>query len=137
MTSTEIAYFALLVSLLSLIVSFLTLHRDRHVLRAWAVPIQESDGLVYLQVTVSNSGKRPVSITHVLLRPAGHPGLFLDFAPKGHCKIDVGESRGCRIAPTGLPVTWSSVKEVRQIGIHVQDALGKLHRVRWQGKDPS
>ena len=137
MTSDQIAYLALLASLISLIVSFLTLNRDRHVVSVRAVPVEDPKGTCNLHVTVSNSGKRPISINHVLIRPSGSPGLFVNFAPSGQNRIDVGESRSCQISPTELPTTWSSVRELRRLDVYVQDALGKQHKAVWEGKDPA
>ncbi len=133
MTSDQISYLALIASVISLIVSFLTLYRDRHVISVWAVPVGDSNGIYSLQVTVMNSGKRPVSINHVLIKPPGHRSLVLNFAPNGQNRIDVGESRTCQIKPTGLPITWSSSEELRSFNIYVQDAIGKKHPAIWVG----
>jgi len=136
MTSDQISYLALLASIVSLIVSFLTLYRDRHVISVRAVPIGNSNGSFDLNISVSNSGKRPISINNVLLKPSNHPGLFLAFAPNGQNRIDVGDSRSCQITSSSLsnlPVSWSSVKELRSFEIYVQDAIGKKHKATWEG----
>ncbi|MBB3825079.1 hypothetical protein [Xanthomonas arboricola] len=137
MTSDQIAYLALLASVISLIVSFLTLYRDRHVVSVRAVPVEDPIGIYNLNISVSNSGKRPISINHVLIRPSGEPGLFVNFAPHGQNRIDVGESRSCQISPTGLPISWSSIRELRKLDVYVQDAIGKQHKAVWEGKDPA
>ena len=133
MTAEQIAYFALLASIVSLVISFLTLYRDRHVISVRAVPFESSKGVYNLNVTVANSGRRPISINHVLLRPPGDPGVFVDFAPNGQNRIDVGESRSCQVSPVGLPVSWSSVAELRGLDVYVQDAIGKKHKAVWEG----
>ena len=132
MAPEQIAYLALIASIISLIVSFLTLYRDRHVFSVRAVPVGDSNGTYSLHVTVMNSGKRPISINHVLIRPPGQPGLFLNFAPNGQNRIDVGESRSCQIKPSGLSVSWSTSEELRSYNIYVQDAIGKKHMATWE-----
>lgn len=134
MATEQIAYLALFVSIASLVVSFLNLYRDRHVVRVRAVAVVGLDGVPELNVSVSNSGKRPISITHVLLRPPRHPGLYLNFAANGQNRVDVGESRSCQIRPTGLPVTRSTLRELHSLDVYVKDAVGKLHKATFQGK---
>lgn len=133
MNSDYVAYLALIVSLFSLVVSFLTLYRDRHVVRARADAVVDLQGVCHLLVSVSNSGKRPISITHVLLRPPSHPGMFVNFSPSGSVRLDVGESKGCQINPTGLPVTWSNIEELRRLEVFVDDAVGKRHKATFSG----
>jgi hypothetical protein len=132
MNADQIAYLALLTSVISLVVSFLTLYRDRHEISVRAVPFESGIGVYGLHVSVSNSGRRPISVTHVLLRPPGKPGLFLNFSPEGACRIDVGEVRSCNISPTGLPVSWSNITELRGLDVFVQDAIGKKHKAVWE-----
>jgi hypothetical protein len=134
MTADQIAYLALLTSFVALVVSFLTLYRDRHVISVRAVPVETSTGVYSLHVTVSNSGRRPISVTHVLLVPPGHPGLYVNFGPTGSERIDVGESRGITISPIGLPISWKGVHELREFRVSVQDAIGKKHRAVWEGR---
>tara|TARA_B100001059_G_scaffold214594_1_gene231476 strand:+ start:192 stop:614 length:423 start_codon:yes stop_codon:yes gene_type:complete len=139
MSSEYISYLALLTAIVSLVVSFLALHRDRHVVRVRAVPIGNIDGTFNLNVSVSNSGKRPISINHVLLKPKDHPGLFLAFSENGNNKIDVGESKSCQVDPRQLKgqlqkFTWRTVQELRAIEVYVQDAIGKKHKAVWEGK---
>lgn len=133
MTSEQIAYSALIASTISLIVSFLTLYRDRHVVSVRAVPVGDSNGIYSLHRTVMNSGKRPISINHVLIRPPCQPGLFLSFVPNGQGRIDVVESRSCQIKPDDLPVSWSTIKELRSFNIYALDAIGKKHLATWEG----
>ena len=102
--------------------------------RVRAVAVVASDGVPELNVTVSNSGKRAISINHVLLRPPGHPGLFLNFSTNGQNRVDVGESRSCQIRPSGLPVTWSTLLELHRLDVFVEDAVGKRHKAIFQGK---
>lgn len=128
MTSDYVAYLALLASLVSLVVSFLTLYRDRHIVRASADAVIDLQGICHLLVSVNNSGKRPISINHVLLRPHGHPGMFVNFSPSGAVRLDVGESKGCQISPTGLPVTWCNLEELRRLEVFVDDAVGKRYK---------
>lgn len=134
MDSNYISYLALITAVVSLIVSFVSLHRDRHVVTVRAVPIELEKGVLCLHVSVSNGGKRPISITHVLLRPEGKPGLYLNFAPEGFARVDVGEVRSCTVNPQGLPVTWTNAVELRKLKISVEDALGKKHDAKWVGQ---
>lgn len=133
MNADQIAYLALLTSVISLVVSFLALYRDRHEISVRAVPFESENGINSLHVSVSNSGRRPISITHVLLRPPGKPGLSLSFSPEGACRIDVGEVRSCNISPTGLRVSWSNITELRGLHVFVHDAIGKNHKAVWEG----
>ncbi len=135
MNSDSVAYLALLVSLVSLVVSFLTLYRDRHVVRARADAVIDLHGVCHLLVAVSNSGKRPISINYVLLRPAGHPGMFVNFSPTGPVRLDVGESRGCQISPTGLPITWQNLEELSRLEVFVDDAVGRRYRAAFNGNE--
>ena len=140
MTPEQISYLAFLTSIVSLVVAFLALYRDRHIVSVRAVPVGNLDGSFNLNVSVANSGKRPISVNHVLIKPPSHPGLFLNFAPKGENRIDVGESRSCQINPSSLsnlPFSWRSVKELRTFDIFVQDALGKKHKAVWEGSGKS
>jgi len=132
MNTDQIAYLALLTSVVSLVVSFVTLRRDRHVISVRAVPIELTQGIFHLHISVSNSGRRPISVTHVSLQPPGKDGLSLEFSPQGACRIDVGEVRACSINPMGLPVSWASVAELRTFQIFVLDAVGKKHKAAWQ-----
>ncbi|WP_139163039.1 hypothetical protein [Desulfonatronum thiosulfatophilum] len=134
MTTEQIAYFALLSSIVSLVVSFLNLYRDRHVVRVRAVAVMDLNGVPELNVSVSNCGKRAISINHVLLRPPGHPGLYLNFSPNGQNRVDVGESRSCQIHPAGLPVKWATLQELHSINVYVEDAVGKQHKATFQGR---
>lgn len=135
MNADQIAYLALMVSVASLVVSFMTLYRDRHVVRVRAVSFFDTQGVCNLQVTVSNSGRRPISINHVLLRPPGHPGLYLAFAPNGQNQVDVGESKSCQISPIGLPISvWTTLEELHKCKVFVEDAIGKQHKARFSGK---
>ena len=134
MAADHIAYLALLASLVSLVVSFLALYRDRHEVRARADAVIDLQGVCNLLVSVSNSGKRPISINHVLIRPPGHPGMYVNFSSNGQNRVDVGESRGCEISPIGLPVTWASLEELRSLEVFVADAVGKLHKATFQGQ---
>lgn len=134
MTTDHVAYLALLASLVSLVVSFLTLYRDRHVVRATADAVINLQGVCNLIVSVSNSGKRPISINHVLIRPPGHPGMYINFSPNGQNRVDVGESRGCEICPTGLPITWANIEELHCLKVYVADAVGKLHKAPFHGR---
>jgi hypothetical protein len=133
MDDNTISYLALLTSVVSLVVSFLTLYRDRHAVTARAVPFQQTDGTYSLHVTVANHGKRPIMVTHVLLKRPGDSGLSLNFEPNEGNKIDVGESRSCAISSKGLPTSWSSSEELRSMEVSVIDALGKKHRAKWVG----
>lgn len=134
MTTDQIAHLALIISAASLMVSILGLYRDRHVVRARAVAITPSNGLPELNISVSNSGKRAISINHVLLRPPGHPGLYVNFLPNGQNRIDVGESRSCQIRPIGLPVTWTTVQDLHRLDVYVVDAIGKRYKATFTGK---
>ena len=137
MNSDSVAYLALLVSLVSLVVSFLTLYRDRHVVRARADAVIDLQGICHLLVAVSNSGKRPISINYVLLRPPGHPGMFVNFSSAGPVRLDVGESRGCQISPTNLPVTWQNLEELRRLEVFVDDAVGRRYRADFNDNESS
>lgn len=134
MTADHIAYLALLASLVSLVVSFLALHRDQPVVRASADAVIDLQGVCHLTVSVSNSGKRPISINHVLIRPRGHPGTYINFSADGRNRVDVGESRGCQISPLVLPVTWANIEQLHALEVFVADAIGKLHKANFQGK---
>jgi hypothetical protein len=91
-------------------------------------------GVPELNVAVSNSGKRPISINYVLIRPPGHLGLYLNFSNNGQNRVDVGERRSCQIRPAGLQVTWSTLQELHSFDVYVEDAVGKLHKATFQGK---
>lgn len=134
MTTDQTAHLALIISAASLMVSILGLYRDRHVVRARAVAITPSNGLPELNISVSNSGKRAISINHVLLRPPGHPGLYVNFLPNGQNRIDVGESRSCQIRPIGLPMTWTTVQDLHRLDVYVVDAIGKRYKATFTGK---
>lgn len=134
MTAHHIAILALLVSAASLGISILALVGDRHMIQVRAVAVVGLDGIPDLDVTVSNSGKRAISINHVLIRTAGHPGLYINFSSKGNNRIDVGDSRNCRICPQDLPVTWSTVEELHKLEVFVEDAIGQRHKAVFQGK---
>lgn len=135
MNSDHVAYLALLTSLVSLVVSFLTLYRDRHVVRATADAEIDLQGICHLLVSVSNSGRRPISVNFVLLRPPSHPGIFVNFSPTGPVRLDVGESKGCRINPTGLPITWRHLEELRRFEVFVDDAIGRRYRATFTGNN--
>lgn len=139
MDSEYVSYLALLTAIVSLVVSFLALHRDRHIVNVRAVPVGNLDGTFNLNVSVSNSGKRPISINHVLLKPKGHPGLYLAFSEGENKKIDVGESKSCQIDPRQLngqlqQFSWENVQELRELEVFVQDAIGKRHKATWEGQ---
>ncbi|MEC4723319.1 hypothetical protein RY831_29630 [Noviherbaspirillum sp. CPCC 100848] len=134
MTADQISYLALLTSVASLVVSFLVLYRDRHVVSVRAVPVEISAGVYSLHVSVSNSGRRPISVTHVLLVPPQQPGFSMNFGPNGTERIDVGERYSTTIDPAGLPTSWSTVGELRRFKVFVQDAVGKKHKAVWEGR---
>jgi hypothetical protein len=134
MTSEEIAYLALLVSVVSAIMSFIALYRDRHVVRVLADALIDQAGICHLLVSVSNSGRRPISINHILIRPPNHPGVYINFSRDNQNRVDVGDSKGCQISPVNLPVTWSNIEELHTFKIYAADAVGKLHRATFNGK---
>ena len=126
----DTALLALLVSIASLIVSFVALFRDRHALIASSVPVGSDTASWNLHVTVANGGRRPISINHVLLqRPNSSKRLFIDFQPAGQNKIDVGESKTKSVSPSAVAAAfgWSSSEELLRYKIFVVDALGKQH----------
>jgi hypothetical protein len=133
-TTEQVALFALFISFCSLIVSVLSLHRDRHVVRARAAVVISPNGSPELNISVSNSGKRAISINHILLRPPDHPGMYINFLTPGENRIDVGQSKSCQIHPTGLPVTWKTVQDLQKIDVYVVDAVGKRYKANLNGK---
>jgi hypothetical protein len=104
-----------------------------HRISARAVPVETSTGKYSLHVTVSNSGDQPISITHVLLRPPGSPGVWVNFASSGQVRLDVGERKSANIDAVSVPINWQSVDELRSFDVFVQDALGKNHKAVWEG----
>ena len=60
--------------------------------------------------------------------------MYVNFSSNGQNRVDVGESRGCEISPIGLPVTWASLEELHSLEVYVADAVGKLHKATFQGK---
>lgn len=133
MSSDQIANFALCISLFSLLVSLFNLVRDRHVIKAHGSVFERHDkkGVYCLSISVSNSGKRPVSISFVLVRKKGVPGNFFDFTSGGKTPIEVDVGQCATMVLRG-PVhnrDWNSGKEIREYKIYVVDALGKKHRV--------
>ena len=117
---------ALLVSVCSFLVSLTSLRRDSHLVTARAVAFI-MQGAPWLSVTVSNHGKRPISIAHIFVRPFGKPGMGrnirLDGA--GDVRIDVGQSFSLEIRPGDPICCWSSAEELNFLDVEIQDALGK------------
>jgi hypothetical protein len=133
----DTATLALLLSVLSLIVSLVALMRDRARVRASCVPVQSHTKLWDLHVTVLNGGNRPISIAHVSLQPAGLANsLFVNFNSAGSNKIDVGESKTAVISPAGIPpqFAWRSCEELLAYRVFITDALENKHRAPFQHK---
>lgn len=137
MISVVLSIIALVISGLSLVISFIALHRDKYSIQARAVPVQQGSSNTYnLELTVSNEGRRPVSITHVYLVPPPNPhtpGLFLPFALDGDNRIAEFDNKKRVIEPQGLPITWTTADELRLFTIYVEDAVGKRHKAFWEG----
>jgi hypothetical protein len=55
-------------------------------------------GLPELNISVSNSGKRAISINHVLLQPPGHPGLTSIFCQPDKTALMSGKVEAVRFA---------------------------------------
>ena len=126
----DTASIALLVSILSLLVSFIALFRDRHTLIVSSVPVGSDANSWKLHVTVANSGKRPITINHVMLQlPDSTQRLSVNFQPSGQGKLDVGESKTSVLSPNTLPAGfgWTSCEQLLRYKVFVVDALGKRH----------
>jgi hypothetical protein len=122
------AEFALLISIASLVVSLTALMRDRHLVRARAVAFGSPTTNQNLSVTVMNSGKRAISVTHLTVRQPGMPGVSRCFRVNGgQARIEVGESATTNIVPGDPVYCWESGNPYRY-EVYVQDALGKNYR---------
>ena len=125
MTTAELA---LLTSVTSLVVSLTALMRDRHVVRARAVAFGSPTTNWNLSVTVMNSGKRPISVTHLTVRRRGMPGVSRNFLANGDsARIEVGESATTNIKPGDPVYCWGSSSPYGY-EIYVEDALGKSYK---------
>ena len=131
MSSDYIAYLALLTSIVSIVISFVALHRDKHVVNAkGSIFGSPNDPEKWnLSISVSNSGKREISMSFVIVRPKGEPGKSLPFSPDGPIKIDVGGSAAMNILAGDSAALWDNPVDISALDIFVQDALGKDHRV--------
>lgn len=132
MSSDYIAYLALLTSIVSLVVSFLALYKDRHVVKArgsiFGTPNEPEKW--NLSISVSNGGKRPISVCFITVRPKGMPGMSILFSEGGSVPIEVGGSAVANIMAGTPAALWSNPAEIAACDIFVQDALGKDHVVR-------
>ena len=126
----DTAKLALVISVLSLIISLINMMRDRHVVSASSRIVPGMGKCGDLQVTVSNGGKRSISITHIALSKRNHQFL-VDFSLNGPSRIDVGDSQTTRLPSQNPFISWNSGEELRKMKIHVVDALGKFHRARF------
>jgi hypothetical protein len=132
MSSDYIAYLALLTSIISLVVSFLTLHRDRHVVKARGSIYETTNEPEKwnLSISVSNAGKRPISVSFVTVRPKGMSGISVPFSEGGSVSIEVGGSAVANIMAGTPAALWRNPTEIADCDIFVQDALGKDHIVK-------
>jgi hypothetical protein len=130
--SIYISLAALLVSGGSLLVSLTALRRDRHVVTVRAVAFIVH-GAPWLSVTISNHGKRAISISHIFIRPIGKLGMgrniLLDGS--GDVRIDVGQSFSLDIKPGDPVCCWSAEQELDYLIVEVEDALGKRYKARF------
>jgi hypothetical protein len=126
----DTAELALLVSVVSLVISFTALLRDRHVVRARAVAFGRPEKW-NLSVTVINSGKRPISITNVTIRPPDSPGISRGFLHNGSAaRIEVGASASTEIMPGDPLYCWGSDSPYHY-EITVEDAIGKTYKAKF------
>lgn len=120
------AELALLISIVSLVISLTLLMRDRHVVRPGAVAFGSRPTTNWnLSVTVMNSGKRAISVSHMTVRKPGMPGFSRTFLANGSsARIEEGGTPTTNIVP-GDPVSrWGSGSPYGY-KVYVEDALGK------------
>ena len=130
----DVATLALLISLLSLTLSFINLVRDRHVVRVRATPFWKTKNTLTpdgVEVTVSNHGKRPISISRIYAQQHGLPVVGRSFPVLSNedVRIEVGQSASTRIVAGDPLFCWSNVGEFRLCRFVVEDALGKRYKV--------
>lgn len=130
-----IAFLALFVSLASLFVSSLALFKDRAVVKANAVAVQGKFGPPQLNINVTNKGKRPISITHILLKRSGTVGKFICFSER----IEVGDIKATQLDPLHLPKVyqWNTLHELHNHDVFVVDSNGARHKATFHGKKSS
>lgn len=132
MDSEYIAFIALLISIISLALSFLSLYRDRHVINArysiYEMPAAPEK--LNLSISVANAGKRPITICFITVRPKSSPGMSIPFSTEGSVQIDVGGVAVANILAGSPAALWQSVSDIKSCQIFIQDALGKNHLVK-------
>lgn len=128
MLATVISALALVVSIGSAIVSVVALRRDRHIIKARSTAWEDQPGKWALTVTVSNAGRRPVSIAFVTVNVPNIGPRTRQFTANGNgnVRLDVGESTSTSVIfPSDKLAMWTSLDELRASKVLVQDALGK------------
>lgn len=131
MSTEQIAYLALIVSIVALIINFVSLYRDKHVIQARRSLYTDSveSGIWNVSISVSNSGKRPITICFITVRIKGGSGVSVPFSNSGPVSIDVGEVATANIEGGKGAGVWHSLEELKECEIFVEDALGEKHPV--------
>lgn len=131
MTHTDIAaYLALVVSIPALGLSVYNSWRDRYVVDATAMPHEES-GWYHLKVNVTNKGRRPISISHVVAIDEAGDELTGLFEPQGGNRIEEGDYRSCLVSLKTDLMTCTELDELRAHRIEVIDSTGRRHKAKW------
>lgn len=127
----DIAQVAVIISTIALVVSMYGILRDRHRVKARGVAFGGPGIQSNLSITVSNSGKRPISIVHLSIQRPGHPRLFRPFLNGSDARIEVGASASTSVMPGDALYCWSSVEELYSYEAAVHDALGRSYKVKY------
>jgi hypothetical protein len=113
----------------SLAVSFTALRRDRYILITRGAIYESEPGRWAVSLTAANAGKRPITLTFVLVRPGGDPLHSRQFSHAGPIEIPVGGTASTIISHGDPLYLWASLDELKKYAFSIQDALGKNHTV--------
>jgi hypothetical protein len=136
MSSENISLLSLAISLAAFYVSFVAYRADKAVITVRVALLEDhlNLGKFNAAISVSNHGKRPVSLSLVRIRKPDGVSHWMQFSDNGSEKLDVGEVKSHVVSHSFFGASMKDHKEWFEHMIFVQDALGNLHHAPWSAE---
>ncbi|MDF3127384.1 hypothetical protein [Rheinheimera sp. 1928-s] len=136
MSSENISLLSLAISLAAFYLSFIAYRADKAVVSVRATLFEDHSNLGNFDavISVSNHGKRPVSLSFVRITKPDGQSFWVPFNANGGEKLDVGEAKSHVVPHSFKGLSVRDHKEWFEHMLFVQDALGGLHYAPWPGQ---
>lgn len=129
LNSDYLALLSLLASLVAIAVTFIPVLRDHPKIEARRSFVQDTPGTqeYNLIVSVSNKGRRPITISFVLARRPGEPGKVFPFSPSGSAYLQNNGAASALVRADQCG--WRTSGEATNFEVFVIDSTSRQYRV--------